>query len=833
MQQNRRIKWLLIAIVTVMMTACGGGSGTGSNTVPSADPFALTLDVNESTATANWLSASSASDAEGSSLTATVKTQGNYGTFVITGESVSYLKTIETNETDIGVLEISDGTDSVQITLTVNSLYWKQISAGEYHTAALKSDGTIWSWGENDDGQLGDGTTNDKYRPTQENSTDTHWIAVAAGASHTVALKSDGTIWSWGDNNSGQLGDNSTDEKYIPTQENSADTHWSTISAGGDHTIALKSDGTLWAWGNNSSGLLGNDSTNSKHVPTQESSADTHWSAISTGYYHTVALKSDGTLWAWGRNRYGQLGNDSDTDKHVPTQEESADNHWSAISVGYYHTVALKSDGTLWAWGRNSSGQLGDNSSDDKLVPTQENSADTHWSAISAGYYHTVAQKSDHTLWAWGENASGQLGNDTTDDMFVPTQESSTDVHWGSISAGYYHTVALKNDGTLWAWGGNQYGQLGNGSTSNILVPTQESTVSTYWRNVSVGESHTIAIKSDGTLWSWGDNYYGQLGDGSTTSKHAPTQESTFATNWSTISAGYFHTVAIKSDGTLWAWGRNHRGQLGINSTGEKHVPTQESSADTHWIAVAASSSHTVALKDNHTLWAWGSNFSGQLGNGTTDEKHVPTQESSADTHWIAVAASSSHTVALKDDHTLWAWGSNFSGQLGNGTTDEKHVPTQESSADTHWSAISAGYSHTVALKDDHTLWAWGSNHFGQLGNGTTDEKHVPTQENSADRHWSAISAGKESHTIALKDDHTLWVWGSNHSGQLGNGTTDEKHVPTQESTHTDDWSVIAAGRYHTIALKNDDTLWGWGSNYSGQLTRASWAPSRSQPRVP
>ena len=447
MQQHRWIKWLLIAVVTVMMSACGGGSGTGGNTVPSANPFALTLDVNESTATANWLSESSASDAEGNSLTATVKTQGSYGTFVVTGDSISYLKTTETNTTDIGILEISDGTDSVRIPLSIKTLYWKQISAGNLHTVALKSDGTLWAWGYNGYGQLGDGTTAPRSVPTQESSAGTNWRSVSAGDSYTAALKSDGTLWAWGDNGHGRLGDGGITRRFVPTQVSSAGTNWRSVSAGSYHTIALKSDGTLWAWGDNSHGQLGDGTTTPRSVPTQESTHASDWSSVSAGGYHTAALKSDDTLWAWGSRQSG----------NSPTQVGTGTN-WSSVSAGYFHTAALKSDHTLWAWGDNSHGRLGDGTTIDRSVPTQESSASINWSSVSAGNTHTAALKDDHTLWAWGNNRDGRLGDGTTTNRSVPTQVG-TGMNWSSVSA-EGHTTALKSDDTLWVWGANRYGQL-------------------------------------------------------------------------------------------------------------------------------------------------------------------------------------------------------------------------------------------------------------------------------------------------------------------------------------------------------------------------------------
>ncbi|MFH1227954.1 MAG: hypothetical protein V1701_08635 [Planctomycetota bacterium] len=365
---------------------------------------------------------------------------------------------------------------------------------------------------------------------------------------------------------------------------------------------------------------------------------------------------------------------------------------------------------------------------------TSTTTAVTGWQKVATSGSHTVALKTDGTLWTWGGNPNGQLGDGTFDSKNVPTQISGT--NWSAVAVGGRHTVALKTDGTLWAWGGNHDGELGDGTTKYKNVPTQIT--GTNWSAIAAGYYYTIALKSDGTLWTWGENDFGQLGDGTTAGKNVPTQIS--GTNWSAIAAGNAHTVALKTDGTLWAWGNGNDGQLG---NGEHRIPALYiieyrtrpiQIAGTNWSAVAAGTFHTVALKQDGTLWTWGENYDGQLGNGTTgDNKARPTQI--AGTNWSAIAAGDAHTVALKTDGTLWTWGSNNAGQLGDENNpippllfshNANARPTQI--AGTNWSAIAAGLSHTVALKQDGTLWAWGRNDYGQLCDGTTTDRNTPTQ---------------------------------------------------------------------------------------------------------
>jgi alpha-tubulin suppressor-like RCC1 family protein len=352
---------------------------------------------------------------------------------------------------------------------------------------------------------------------------------------------------------------------------------------------------------------------------------------------------------------------------------------------------------------------------------------------------------------------------------------------------------------------------------------------------IAAGGDHTVALRADGTLWAWGDNTFGQLGDGTTTSRNAPTRVGT-DTDWSDVSAGFYHTLAVRTDGTLWAWGDNTKGQLGDGAASFSRSVPVKIGTDANWAAIAAGDFHSLALKADHSLWAWGDNTGGQVGNGSVVPGIQPVPARiGADIDWNAIAAGGVHSVALKTNHTLWAWGSNAAGQLGNGTNIDAVAPVQivlpAPFINTDWNVVAAGRVHTVALKTNGTLWAWGSNIFGQLGDGTTQNSKLPVQEASGATVWVAVSAG-DAHSLGRQSDGTLWTWGGNDSGQLGNGSNVDAHAPVKVGLDTD-WADAAAGSVHTVARKANGTVWSWGGNTFGQLGDGTNSPKSSPVQVP
>ena len=755
-----------------------------------------------------------------------------------------------------------------------------QVAGGEFHSLALKDDGTVWAWGDNSCGQLGDGTETSSNIPVQVYGL-TNIIAVAAGAAHSLALQDDGTVWAWGWNNYSQLGDGTTTYSTMPVQVTDL-SGVTAISAGYYHSLALKEDGTVWVWGvsNYASHPL---ETQCYAVIKEELEGVT---AIAAGDFHSLALKEDGTVWAWGLNGYSQLGDGSTTNSNVPWQVADLDGV-CGIAAGTYHSLALKEDGTVWAWGDNSYGQLGDGTTEPRSTPVQTNVSGGI--SITAGGYHSLALKSDGTVWAWGYNYYGQLGDGTAIDRSMAIQVDGL-TGTIAIAGGGCHSLAVKNDGTVWAWGRNDYGQLGNGEEgyteypyaqwvcgtpntyfivpANIKATAAESSVSLSWDAVAGATGYDVeangVVIDNGTSLTyvnvnlqpntihsyrvrWKDNFgLAKWSDAITVNTLAsiPTNGASSSVNSSSISATW--EANGNPDGTLYSlaafsindvlikqnsWtnaledtiidlaaNTEHRIKIKAKNNEDKETEWYEIGSVTpftegQFLKVAAGGSHSLALMEYGTVWSWGDNHNGQLGDGTFISNRTATMRVGGLSTITSISGGGGHNLALKEDGTVWTWGWNAYGQVGNGTTTNELAAEQIRELN-NITAIAGGDYHSLALKNDGTVWTWGLNNYGQLGDGTTTNRSKPVQVSGLS--GVIAIAGEYYHSLALKNDGTVWAWGANDGGQLGDGTTTQRSTPVQVSGLSE--IIAIAGGYHSLALKNDGTVWAWGLNNYGQL---------------
>lgn len=747
--------------------------------------------------------------------------------------------------------------DSKPLDFFVNSI---TVSAYRDHNFAWNQQGNVWGWGLNNRGQLGDGTISDKNIATSIPALD-GFSMISTGFRQNIGLRSDGTVWTWGEDYR---------EQAVPLTKIEGLENIVSISSGLLHYLALKDDGTVWAWGSNDLGQLGNGTINNASTPIQVIGLDSVVS-ITGSYYNSMALREDGTVWIWGDGIRGVLGYNAPIDykQLTPIQIKGLENVMQ-VDMSYLHGAALKKDGTVWTWGFNESGQLGDGSVADHATPYQVQGL-AGVVKISASYAHTLALTKDGKVWSWGNNYYGEIGDGSgVQKRLVPVRAANLE-GIVDIEAGELYSLATKKNGSIWAWGNNMYGQLGNGTkiaqitrtlVSGIPFPTDtippsvpgqlkttgktSATVVLSWeestdnhavkeyliykggallttlgvdgKSIDSSTGYTVTGLTAGTQYKFtvkAKDYAGNIS--------ASSNEVTATTEVSlpiAVSAGANHTLALKSDGSVWAWGNNGSGQLGDGYLSSLLLPKQAINV-TSITAVSTGNAFSLALKSDGTVWGWGQNTIGQLGNTALNPQQTNPKKIEAFDSVIAISAGSTHALALKSDGTVWAWGSNFNGELGNGTTNNLYVPTKISSL-TNVKAISAGMFYSLALKTDGTVWAWGGNDNGQLGDGTTTNRLVPVKISSLSG-VDSITAGLY-HALALKQDGTVWSWGYNSYGQLGDGTYSNRMTPVKVGSLSG-IKQISAGMYHSLA-KSASSVYAWGYNNSGQLGNNGYSNS-------
>lgn len=348
--------------------------------------------------------------------------------------------------------------------------------------------------------------------------------------------------------------------------------------------------------------------------------SSSNWTQVATNEYATTisfALQNNGTLWGCGYSGRGALGNNSTFGdfsffiQPLGPDATGPTNSWAQVASAAF-TLATQSNGTLWSWGYNLSGEAGTNTTSSSSSPVQVGSA--LWSKIACAYFCSAAIQSNGTLWAWGTNRNGQIGNNSTQitPSFSSPVQIGTQSYWASVFVGQQNNFAIQSNGTLWGWGSNGSGRMGNNTSASFSSPVQVSTLSN-WSQVSCGYNHNQGILSNGTLWGWGANTFGQIGNNSRVSAvSSPAQIGSLST-WVQVASGLNYSMAIQSDGTLWTWGISSLGRLGLNTTTDYSSPVQIGPYS-NWSKVACASNYSLAIQSNGTLWAWGNNSWGQFG---------------------------------------------------------------------------------------------------------------------------------------------------------------------------------------------------------------------------
>lgn len=663
------------------------------------------------------------------------------------------------------------------------------VSVGYQHSVALRNDGTVLTWGSDQSGQLGAGVL--PFEATPGRALTVPGIqSIAAGVNHSLAIGADGTVWAWGSNDSGQLGDGSTNNRSNPVQVTGSSGALR-MCGGGSYSLALRADGSVWAWGENSDGVLGDGTQTSSSVPIQVSGLGAV-SAIACGNRHALALRQDGSVWAWGSNLEGALGDGSTVTRLRPVLVGALGSA-TAIAAGNDFSAARKADGSVWEWGITA--PYATPHGPPRTTPVQTPGL-TGIAMITGtvNSFGLVAIHADGTSWWRWTTASAPEAQAPVG----PLQ---------AVAAGYGQGFLLQTNGLVLGFGGgNGFGSLGDGTTVYRDAPGPVIGIANITQ-VASGTWHGVALDAAGNVWTWGLDTSGQLGRARVLSRSLPAAVAGLP-RMAQVSAGLGHSMGVDQDGAVWAWGSNGYGELGDATYRDTGTPIKLSTISGVQ-AVAAATYYSLALKRDGTVWGWGSTLPGVL-----DQSAVPFQLHSQAT---AIAAGGSHALALNRDGTVWAWGDNASGQLGNGSTASSKQPLPVPGL-SGVIAIAAGSASSYALRSDGTVFAWGENPRGQLGEGSQTTRLSPALVPGLNG-VTALSVGA-NHALALRSDGSVWgwQWGYELLGELGDNPPAATSAAAPLAIGISDITGITAGNGVSVVLRRDGTAYAGGVNTVGQL---------------
>ena len=700
----------------------------------------------------------------------------------------------------------------------------QQLATGDGHACVLTTAGGVKCWGNNEYGQLGDGTTTHRYLPVNVVGLSSGVVAVSTGYRHSCALLSGGTMKCWGKNFLFALGDGTPTNRSTPVDVQGL-SGATAITAGGDHTCALIGLSDLKCWGYNGDGELGIGNTTNKSTPTSIIGGQ-NLIAVAAGYSHTCALTSSNTVKCWGvyDRACGTFGCGFQY-WTSPQAIGALGNDVTAISTGQYFSCALTTGGAVKCWGDNYYDQLGDlggtgtpgDDNPDPLTPFPISGLDSGVISISAGYRHACAQLSNGTERCWGDNATGQLGDGSTERRMTPVTVAGLNTI-ANIAAGGDFSCARMGSSGIKCWGSNSVGQLGDNEPWYRNEPVDVPGLGSGVKSITSGDLHTCAVTATGAVKCWGANASGQIGDGTTVNRTTPTAVSGLTSGASQVSAGLEHSCAVTAGGAVKCWGSNDEGQLGDGSYDQHLTPVLTVGLTSGVTKVGVGARHSCARSNTGPPKCWGRNGEGQIGDASfTMSQPTPVNVVNLATGVSDISGGHYHTCAVVPGGKIACWGDNNDGQIGDGSYDTAYIPTMPTYPDQDTIAISAGGSHSCAVSAGR-VYCWGDNNDGRCGigisSGTIGEPAwVQTLPNGA----TAVSGGL-NHTCAITAGGQAYCWGYNGQGQLGDKSIINRNVPVAVSGLGSGVSQISAGGYHSCALTSGGNVKCWGYNTSGQL---------------
>jgi len=682
------------------------------------------------------------------------------------------------------------------------------VASGNAHACALTTAGRVKCWGSGF--YLGEGLGSGNYHSTIPVAVPslTDVVSIAAGLNHSCALTGSGAVWCWGENSSGQLGDGTTDFRLSPVRVDGLDAAAMAVAVGWSHTCVVLDDGSARCWGDNAYGQLGDGTKLAHHIAAPVVGLDGTATRIASGTNHNCVILSGGAVRCWGDNYSGQAGTGSNAPALQPVAALPYFGTATAITGGSTHTCAVNTGGEVWCWG----GRTGDGTYYPSYAPKQVLGVMPGAVSVSSKVGHTCALTAGGNLQCWGDNYHGQLGDGTQADALSPVTVAGIS---GAtrISVGYGFTCALMADRRIRCWGSNYDQTLGIGVENFRLVPTPVVDLPADMLAIAAGAfDHSCGVNKGGTAYCWGRNLYGQLGDGTQFQRAAPVPVAALGANVAAIAVAQDHSCALLKAGAVRCWGGGFQGQLGNGQNWFSAVPVPVEGLDSGVTAISSAGVHTCALKQEGAVVCWGGNHFGELGDGTQVDRVFPVAVSGMGSGVIAIAAGRSHTCAVKAGGAAFCWGLNDEGELGDGSVSNRTVPVPVQGLGSGVIAIAAGGLHSCALVTGRVVKCWG----GGAGNGQGYTTLTPMAVSGLSTNVTAVSAGL-IHSCAI-DAGIAKCWGYNVRGALGRGDNGDGQSATAVTGLTAGAISISAGYWLSCAVATGGAGYCWGNGDYDQL---------------
>jgi alpha-tubulin suppressor-like RCC1 family protein len=695
-------------------------------------------------------------------------------------------------------------------------------SAAASHACVVLTSGGAQCWGLNKSGQLGNGKTSQTTVPVAVTGLSSGVQSIATGDKHTCAVMTNQNVRCWGSNAFGQLGDGTTTSNPLPGPPvllaSGATLLATQVAAEGGFTCALLTSQTVACWGINNHGQLGNGTTTSSSRPVPVSSLRTVIQ-IAAGGGHACALLATHAIDCWGLNTSGELGNNTTTDAPTPVAVQLSGSA-GAVTAGGNHTCALLTTGAVSCWGLNNAGQLGNGSQTSSPVPVPVQGLPTTVLQVAAGLQHTCVVTTASSALCWGAEADGDLGDGHVGTIsklpvpvfgFAPSPAGGSTVGVAQIAAGAHHTCAVLQWGGVDCWGRNQEGELADGTMLRRPIPGPVLGLVPGAEAVAAGVGTGCALTDALAVKCWGSYPFSQVHTAATVIPGLPS-------SMGRIADGSFYACASSTKGDLKCWGSNPDGELGNGTNADSPTPVQVTGLTSGTLDVAAGGDTTCAVTTGSNLSCWGSNNNGQVGDGTTTDRWTPVSVPLAGVLQVSTEPERGQTCALRADGSVWCWGSNAAGELGNGTTNNSPSPVKVKLS-SFAVQIGAGSGFTCALLATGDVDCWGNNSEGELGNQSTTPSLLPTPASLPSGSTRAIAVGG-FHACALLTSGNVDCWGWDQSGQLGDGNSGsfEDFPVGVVGLPSGGVQAVAAGGYSTCALLTSGQVWCWGDDSFGQL---------------